>query len=273
MSIPARPLNSNAQSSMTGPTTGHVNCIFGFFGCQQGVSQNDIDSLVNQIQPKLEHEITQELESKTISASGKAVSPINFQTLSITSNPAVGQQGKTVTVTIQEQGSTGYILTHDVVHMAQQLVTRQAQQYGQNYLLLPSSITTGSPVIEGVDSGLIDIKIAVGCVVQYQFPPSELQAIPDGLKGRTLKDAMNYLAHLQGIDPNRIIIHFTKGKSNTLPGDSQRIKIISIYPVNLPPVHLQSVPTSTFTPTIDQGNGISPTPGDNTSPTATPTEN
>ena len=126
-SIPARPLNSNDQSSMKGPTTGQVNCTFGFFGCQRGVSQDDVDSLVSQIQPQLEQEITRELENKTISVSGKAVSPINFQTLSITSNPAVGEQGKTVTVTVQEQGSIGYILTNDVVHMAQQLVTRQAQ--------------------------------------------------------------------------------------------------------------------------------------------------
>ncbi|MGZ6385349.1 MAG: serine/threonine protein kinase [Ktedonobacteraceae bacterium] len=271
--IPAKPLNSSEQSSMTGPTTGQVNCIFGFFQCQQGVSQNDIDSLVSQIQPPLEQQITRELENKTISVSGKAVSPINFQMLSITSQPTVGETGKTVTVTVKEQGSTGYILTNDVVHMAQQLVTRQAQQYGANYLLLPSSITTGPPVIEGITSGLITIKIAAGCVVQYQFPLSELQVIPDALKGKTLKEAINYLAHLQGVDPKSILIHFTKGKSDTLPEDSQRIKITSIYPNSLPSVQLQNVPASTFTPTIDQGNGITPTPADTPSPTATPSDN
>ena len=271
--IPAKPLSSSEQSSMTGPTTGQVNCIFGFFQCQQGVSQNDIDSLVSQIQPQLEQQITRDLENKTISVSGKAVSSINFQMLSISSQPAVGETGKTVTVTVNEQGSTGYILTNDVVHMAQQLVTRQAEQYGANYLLLPSSITTGPPVIEGITSGLITIKIAAGCVVQYQFPLSELQVIPDALKGKTLKEAINYLAHLQGVDPKSILIHFTKGKSDTLPGDSQRIKITSIYPNSLPSVQLQNVPASTFTPTIDQGNGITPTPADTPSPTATPTNN
>ena len=271
--IPARPLSSNEQSSMKGSTTGRVNCTFGFFDCKRGVSQDDIDNLVSQIQPQLEQQITRDLENQTISVSGKAVGPINFQIQSITSNPAVGEEGKTVTVTMQEQGSIGYILTNDVVHMAQQLVTRQAQHYGPNYLLLPSSVTTGVPVIEGVDSGLINIKIAAGGIVQYQFPASELQAIPDGLKGRTLKDALNYLADLQGVDPNTIHIHFTKGKSDILPGDSQRIKIISIYPASLPPVHLLSVPPPTFTPTIDQGNGISPTPADTPSPTATPNDN
>jgi serine/threonine protein kinase len=265
-SIPARPFSISEQNSLAGPTTGMVDCVFGItdFGCKQGVSQNDVDSLVNQIQPKLEQEIKRELEQKVRNVSGTAVSTINFQTPSVTPTPAVGQVGKTVTVTIQEQGSIGYIITRDVMHMAQQLVTHQAQQYGQNFILLPSSITTGVPVIEGVDpSGFINIEIAAGCIVQYQFPQSELQAIPDGLKSRTLRDASNYLAHLPGVDSKTVIIHFTKGKSNTLPADPQRIKIITVYPASLPTVHLQNVPTPTFTPTTDQGNSLSPTPTDN----------
>jgi hypothetical protein len=265
-SIPARPFNVTEQSSPTGPTTGKVNCIFGIsdFGCQQGVSQDDVDSLVSQIQPQLEREITQELEQKVSNISGTAVSPISFQTPSVTPKPAVGEAGKTVTVTVQEQGSIGYIMTSDVQHMAQQLVTQQAQQYGQNYVLLTSSIRIGLPVIEGVDpSGFINIEIPAGCIVQYQFPKSELQAITDGLKGRTLKDANNYLVHQPGVDPKTVVIHFTVGKSDKLPGDSQRINIITIYPTNTPLVQLQSVPTPTFTPTTDQGNNISPTPTDN----------
>jgi hypothetical protein len=43
--------------------------------------------------------------------------------------------------------------------MAQQPITQQTQQYGQNYMLLLSSITTGMPVIERVDpSGFITIE-------------------------------------------------------------------------------------------------------------------
>jgi serine/threonine protein kinase len=263
MSIPAKPLNSSEQGTMTGPTTGRVNCTFGFFECQQGVSQNDVDNLVSQIQPGLEQQITQDLQSKTIAVSGKAVSSINFQILSITSHPAVGEKGKRVSVTVQEQGSMGYILNNDVVHMAQQLMTKQAEHYGQNYLLIPSSITIGTPSIEGGDSGLIDIKIAAGSIVQYQFPASELQAIPDALKSRSLQDALHYLEGLQGVDPNSIHIHFIKGKSNKLPGDAQYIKIVSIYPESLPPVRLQNVPASTYTPTINQGISPTPTQSDN----------
>jgi serine/threonine protein kinase len=276
-SIPARSFSVTEQSSLTGPTTGRVNCIFGIvdFGCTQGVSQNDVDSLVSQIQPTLEGQITQELKQKVSNISATAVGSIQFQTPSITSNPAVGEAGKTVTVTVQEQGSIGYIGTSDVQHMAQQLVTQQAQQYGQNYVLLTSSITIGQPVFEGVDpsSGFMTIEIPAGCIVQYRFPKSELQAITDGLKGRTLKDANNYLARQPGVDPKTVVIHFTGGKSDTLPGDSQRINIITIYPTNTPHVQLQSVPTPTFTPTTDQGNSISPTPTASPSPTVTPNDN
>jgi len=275
-SIPARPFSTSDQSSLTGPTTGKVNCIFGIvdFGCQRGVSQDDVDSMVSQIQPKLEQEITRELEQKVRSISGTAVSSINFQTLTITPNPAVGEQGKTVTVSMQEQGSIGYIITSDVQQLAQKLITQQAQQYGENFVLLPASITSGVPVIEGVDpSGFITIEIAAGCLVQYQFPQSELQTMIDSLKSRTLKDASNYLAHMPGVDSKTVVFHFTKGMSDSLPGDPQRIKIITIYPTSLPTVHLQIVPTPTLTPTTDQGNSISPTPSDTVTLTPTPTDN
>jgi serine/threonine protein kinase len=265
-SIPAHPFSTSDQSSLTGPTTGKVNCIFGIvdFGCQQGVSQADVDSLVSQIQPKLEREITRELEQKVRNISGTAVSSINFQTPSITPNPAIGEKGETVTVTMQEQGSIGYIITSDVQQLAQRLIKQRAQKYGQNFVLLPSSITIGVPVIEGVDpSGFITIEIAAGCLVQYQFPQSELQTITDGLKSRTLRDASNYLARMPGVDSKTVGIHFTKGMSDSLPGDPQQIKIITIYPASLPPVHLQSVPTPTFTPTTDQGDSNSPTPTNN----------
>jgi serine/threonine protein kinase len=267
-SIPARAFNITEQSSLTGPTTGRVNCVLGVFQCQQGVSQDDVDNLVSQMQPDLEKKITQALQQKTANARAMKVSSINFQIVSVTPNPAVGEVGNSVTVTLVEQGSIGYILNSDVENMAQQLVTQQARQYGQNYILLNSSITTGMPVVEGIGpSGIITIKIAAGCIVEYQFPASELQAIRNHLKSRTLKDASNYLAHMQGVDPKTVGIHFTRGKSNTLPGDPQQITIVPINPVSLPSIQLPGVPTPTFTASTDAGAGITPTP------TATPTDN
>jgi serine/threonine protein kinase len=276
MSIPARAFYSTKHSSQTGPTTGQVNCVLGVFQCQQGVSQDDVNNLVNQMQPDLENTITRELQQKIANARGLKISSINFQIVSIKSNPGINEVGKAVTVTLEEKGSAGYILNNDAQNMAQQLVTQQAQQYGQNYMLLHSSITTGAPVVEGVDSsGIITINIAAGCIVEFQFPASELQAMRDHLKSRTLKDATNYLANQQGVDSTTVGIHFTRGKSNTLPGDPQYITIAPINPASLPPVQLQSVPTPTYTPSTDGGADLTPTPVATLSPTpsATPTNN
>jgi serine/threonine protein kinase len=267
-SIPARALYSTEHSSQTGQTTGKVNCVFGVFQCQQGVSQDDVNNLVSQMQPDLENRIARELQQKIANSTGMKISSINFQIVSIQSDPGIDQVGKSVTVTLQEKGSAGYILNSDARNMAQQLMTQQAQQYGQNYMLLNSSITTGAPVVEGVDaSGIININIAAGCIVEYQFPASELQAMRDRLKSRTLKDASNYLAHQQGVDPRTVGIHFTKGKSDSLPGDPQYITIVPINPASLPPVQLPSVPTPTYTPSTDGGAALSPTPK------ATPSDN
>jgi serine/threonine protein kinase len=265
--IPARAFYSSERNSLTGPTTGQVNCVFDVFQCQQGVSQDDVNNLVSQMQPDLENKITQELQQKIANTRGMKVSSIHFQIVSIRSNPPINEVGNSVTVTLVEKGSVGYILDSDVQNMAQQLVTQQAQQYGQNYMLLNSSITTGVPVVEGIDpSGITTINIAAGGIVEYQLPSSELQALRDHLKNRTLKDASNYLAHQQGIDPKTVGIHFTRGHSDTLPGDPQQITIVPINPASLPPLPLQNVPTPAFTPSTD-ANGTTPIPA------ATPTDN
>ena len=158
------------------------------------------------------------------------------------------------------------MLNTDAQRVARQLVTQQAQQLWRNYTLLTPSISTGQPVIEQIsDAGVGTIAIAAGCVVEYQFSPSELQALPGRLKSKTLADADNYLAHQPGIDPKTVGIHFTSGKSTTLPGDSQQIKIVPMNPDNLPSVQLTSIPVPTFTPPADL------TPGDTPSPTPTQT--
>src|SRR6266487_4359918 len=273
-SIPARAFNRTEYSSINGPTTGLVNCIAGVFGCQQGVSQEDVNNLVSQMQPELQQKITRALQQKIANTRGMKVSLINFQIISIKSTPAIDEVGKSVTVSMEEKGSIGYILNSDVQTMARQLVTQQAQQYGQNYVLLTSSITTGVPVVEGTTkSGIITIEIAAGCLVEYQFPPPEIRTIRDHLKSRTLKEASTYLVHQQGVDPKAVDIHFTRGKSDTLPADPQHITIVPINPASLPPVQLPGVPTPTFTPSTDTDAGTTPTPVASLSPTATPNDN
>jgi serine/threonine protein kinase len=268
-SIPTRAFSSKDQAALTGPTTGRVECgFFGVFACKQGVSQVDVDGLVNQMQPSLESKITQGLQKQVADAGGNTVGQVNLSIVSVTPNPPVGSVGNAVTVTLVEQGSIGYIANGDVESLARQLLVQQAQQSWQNYMLMASTITMGTPVVEVVDpnSGQAQIEIAAGCVVKYQFSTAQLQAIPGALQGRTVSDARNFLAHLQGIDPKSVGIHFTRGGSTTLPGDRQQIRVVPINPGTLPNVQLQSAPTPTLTPSTDSTPGVLPSPtqtGDN----------
>lgn len=262
--IPAKGFTSNEQTSLTGPTTGQVNCVLGVFQCRQGVSQDDVDRLVSQMQPVLEQKIKQDLQSQLASVRGTQVGIINFQDPpTVTSDPPVGSVSKLVRVTLAEQGSIGYIVNADAQGVARQLLNQQAQQFGPNYTLIGSSITMGLPIVEGIDdSGQITVDIAAGGVVEYQFQAAQLQAIQNGLKSLSMNAARNFLTHQPGIDPKTLAIHFTRGGGDTLPGDVQQIKVIPLNPAGLPTVQLQNVPTPSFTPTT----GITPSPtpnGDN----------
>jgi len=265
-SIPDRVFSKTEQASLKGQTTGQVCGIFGVFNCKQAVSREDVDRLVSQMQPTLESKISQALQQQVTDARGTIIVPVNPSIVSETADPPVGSIGNRVTVTLVEQGSTGYIANGDVESVARQLLTQQAQQSWPNYLLIPRSITMSTPVVEGVDpnSGKVTIEIAAGGVVEYQFSSVQLQTIENALKNKTVSAARNYLMHLPGINPKTVDIHFTSGGGDTLPGDAQQIKVVTSTPGNLPDVQLQNVPTPTFTPPTDSGT--------TTSPTASPTQ-
>jgi hypothetical protein len=265
-SIPDRVFSKQEQTSLKGRTTGQVCDVFGVFSCKQAVSQDDVNGLVSQMQPTLEKEISQALQQQVTDARGTIIVPVNPSIVSETADPPVGSPGKTVKVTLVEQGSTGYIANGDVESVARQLLTQQAQQFWPNYLLIPASIRMSTPVVEGVDpnSGKVTIEIAAGGMVAYQFSSAQLQTIENALKNKTVSAARNYLIHLPGINPKTVDIHFTSGGGDTLPGDVQQIKIVTSTPGNLPNVQLQDVPASTFTPSTDSGT--------TTSPTASPTQ-
>src|SRR5216684_345626 len=240
-SIPDRAFSKQEQASLKGRTTGQVCGVFGVFNCKQAVSQEDVNGLVSQMQPTLEIKISQALQQQVTDARGTIIVPVNPSIVSETADPPVGSSGKTVTVTLEEQGSTGYIANGDVESVARQLLTQQAQQSWPNYLLIPASITMSTPVVEGVDpnSGKVTIEIAAGGVVEYQFSSVQLQKIENALKNKTVNTARNYLMNLPGIDPKTVGIHFTSGGGDTLPGDTQQIKVVTATPGNLPNVQLQ----------------------------------
>lgn len=245
--IPAKVLSENKQDAMTGPTTGKSNCLFGIIACQQSVADADVSSLAAQIHTNLMPKLAQDLRGKITAANGTQVGLISFLDASLVANPPVGTISNTVTVTLVEQASVGYIVKGDAQELAQQLLKHQV---GENYHLITSTVNIGEPVIEGVDSsGVVTIKIAAGGVELYSFPQSELQTIQQHLVGLTVRSAQTYIAQQPGIDAKTIAIRFTEGSSSTLPSDAQRIHIVDIAPTTYPSFNLQNIPTPTTTPT------------------------
>lgn len=263
--IPERALQSpQMTNSQTAATTGQVNCVIGSIGCQPGVSQNDVDTLTAQMRPALDQSIKQNLENQINSKHGTQIGSIYLSNTTITSNPQVGMPGKTVTVTITEQGSVGYYLKSDATQVARHALTSAIAQMGQGYQLVESTVTMGKFTIQSIDqaSGVSTIVVPEGAVARYRFSQAELDAISKGLVGKSLAAATTFLQNQQGVDPASVIIHFTSGNSKNMPGDTQHIKLIPLDPGSLPGVPL--TPVSGVTPTaitsaptstpIDNGN-------------------
>jgi hypothetical protein len=279
--IPVRVSTGNQTLSQTGPTTGQVNCSLGIFGCQQGVAASDADNLVAQIQPQLESKIGQQLDGQIASSGGIRVTNVKYTIVSAVPTPAIGQPGTSVKVVMVEQGSAGYIVNADATSVAHNALMNQVKQLGTNYTLLSNTVLIGRPVIQSVDTatGQVSLKIAASGIALYQFSDQQLQSIRTSLKGMKVKAATSFLASQPGIDPHSIAIHFTQGKSDTLPDSIGSITVVPLSVSSYPPVHLKTVPspignttTPTATPTATKPTAV-PTAAVTPTSTSTPQDN
>ena len=236
--IPVKTLASSKTGSLTGDTS--QTCILPGFGCENLVTSDDVDRISGQLKQSLDGQISQNLKSQLQGLGASQVGSIVFTTTSSTSDPQVGTQSKTVTVTMTEQGQVAYFLNHDAQELARLLLNQQVQKLGPNYMLIGSYTQIGQPIVDGVDnSGLVSIKIAAAGLVRYQFPPAQLSGIKNAIRGKKIKDAISYVKQQPGVDANTVAIHLTVG--NTMPGDIQHMKIVSNNPANYPPVELPKV--------------------------------
>ncbi len=246
--IPVQVLNSSKSGTLSGQTS--EQCIIPpIFGCQQVVTQDDVDHLSTQLRQSLDKQIQQDLQQQIQNKGGTQVGSIQPNDAPATSTPAVGTQSKTVTVTINGQrGQGAYFSNQDARTLALLLLKQQAQQLGANYGLLNASIQIGQPAYEGIDttSGQVLIAIAAAGVAQYHFPASQLLAIQKSLKGMKLANANAFVKQQPGVDPASVSIHISSGA--VMPSDSSKIKMITVNPSTFPTFTLPQVtpvPTST----------------------------
>ncbi len=250
--IPLRTLSDSQDGSLTGQTTGQQCPIFPFFGCQQSVSSSDVDTLSAQEQQNLNKSIAQNLQQQLTGKQGTLVGTVQYIDATPVANPAIGTVSKTVTVSINgQQGKEAYFLNSDAQTLAQQLLEQQVQQMGANYRLLAGTNQVGTPAIQGVDSnGQVLIAVAAGVAAQYHFPSSQIQHIASALQHMQKADALAYIKQQPGIDPGMVSISISMG--NTMPGNSQSIKMIPVNPASIPAVSLPQV-TPVNSPTTQDG--------------------
>ncbi|MGI9059773.1 MAG: protein kinase domain-containing protein [Ktedonobacteraceae bacterium] len=245
--IPVKALSSSKSGSLPGQTS--QQCVIPpIFGCQQVVTQDDVDRLSTQLRQSLDKQIQQDLQQQVQNKGGTQVGSIQVTDAPATSTPAVGTQSKTVTVTINGQhGQGAYFSNQDAKTLALLLLKQQAQRLGANYVLLNASIQIGQPAYEGIDtSGQVLIAIAAAGVAQYHFPASQLHAMQTGLKGMKLANANALLKQQPGVDPASVSIHISSG--DIMPSDLTKIKMITVNPTTFPTFTLPQVtpiPTST----------------------------
>ena len=263
-SIPARAKTLSQTGSQTGQTTGQ-QCDLFVFECKQAVSIVDVQNVSSQLRQTLISQLSSNIDRQLQAAHATGVGQKQFADLSVTNNPAVGTVSKTVTVTLTEQGSVEYVNNADAQQVARSLMSQQVQKLGSHYVLMNGAVQVGQPVIEAVtDQGVVTMKVAAAASAEYQFPASQLTAIPNAIKGMSLANARAYLRQQPGVDANSISIHFTLGGGNTLPFIASQIRIIPINPMNLPSATLPVVPTPAVTPTNTTTPQTTPTtPPDN----------
>ncbi len=243
-SVPAREKSDTLTRSLTGQTGQQCDQFF-FFRCRKVVTSTDIEILSSQLRQTLIPLLSSQMDGELQALHATEIGTKQFTDLSATSNPDIGTESNTVTVTLTEQGSVTYVDSGDMQQLARLLLV---QQLGPNHFLVDLTVQVGTPVFEGTtDLDVATMKVAAGGLEEYRWQATQLQAIANHIKGMTLADARAYLQHLPGVDASlvSISIHTLFGNSNTLPYDTSQIKLVAINPTSLPTTSLPTVPTPT----------------------------
>ena len=253
LSIPSLQKTATKTDSQSGPTTGQ-QCNGFFFDCQQVVSPDDVQNVYSQLQQSLTSQLSTQINSQLQAAGAETIGTIQFSDVSETNTPDIGAVSNSVTVTLAEQGSVEYVNKADVQQVARLLLARSL---ASNTTLVNSTLRVGQPVVESEnDAGVVTLGVAVAGVEEYHYPPAQLQAMQDHLKGMTLVQARLYLRQQPGVDANSvsISIHTLIGPADTLPYNVSQIKITPINPTVYPSATLPVVSTPTDTNSTPTSN-------------------
>ncbi|MBO0779414.1 MAG: serine/threonine protein kinase [Ktedonobacteraceae bacterium] len=243
--IPAFTLTTKKTASQSGETTVPLGCIL--FLCKRVVTFDDVNKLADKIRPPLQAQIRQDLSRQEQTGGFMQVGNVVFSDTdgTPTSKPGLGEESKTLTVTLTEQGTALAIKSKDARDLA---VTLLRQALPANFALIDQMTRVSQPVLLSISgSGDLKLAIAAGGVARYQVPKEQLNDIQNHVAGMKVSDARKYIIeHQAGLNGESTTISVSF--SDTLPSNVAQIKLIVADPAKLPPVRLPTLPA--VTPTI-----------------------
>jgi hypothetical protein len=239
--VPAFMLTSKKTTSQDGDTSLPLGCIF--FLCKRVVTFSDVNKLADQQRPQLEAQTKLDLQSQEQKGGFMQLGDIVFSDAdgTPTANPAIGEESKTVNVTLSEQGTTAALKVKDAHDLAVMLLRLSLPN---NFTLIDQLTRVSQPVLLSISSaGDMKLAIAAGGVMRYQIPDTQVNDIHSHINGMKVKDVRSYLAGQTGLSKDNVAVHVSFG--DTLPNNPTQINIITADPTNLPPVSIPNLPTAT----------------------------
>jgi serine/threonine protein kinase len=188
------------------------------------VAQADLDSVRNQLLPRLERQVLQKMQHQLATNETFAVAPA--YSVTNTANNQVGAQADHVLVTVNVSGSAIVYNRSTATHIAVQLLSKDAAQtLGQSYHMQGPPSLPGNPTGRSGKNGIVFLSITVKGLWLYNLTAQEMSNWPQAIKGSTTQAALAFLNGQPGVKSVEITLPFG---TDHLPSSVGDIKIVLV---------------------------------------------
>ncbi len=188
------------------------------------ISQADLDSVQNALAPKIQQQVTQQLQKQMLPDEVMVGQPA-YQITATPNNP-VGTQVDQVQVLVRVSGSVTVYNRNIANHTAAQLLSKEAvQTLGNNYQLQGTPAILASPQTQQGQNGVVYLSVSVRGLWIYALSTQQVSKWRQSIKGATSAAALAYLNEQPGVAT--VEIHLPFGADH-LPSSIDDIRIIQI---------------------------------------------
>jgi hypothetical protein len=188
------------------------------------VAQADLDGVRNQLVPRLERQVLQNIQRQLASGETIVVAPI--YSVSNSANNPVGAQSDHVQVTVNVSANAIAYNRATATHIAIQLLSKDAlQTLGQKYQVQGTPVLIGNPAAHPGKNGVVFLSITVKGLWLYNLTPQDMSNWPQVIKGSTTQAALAFLNVQPGVKSVEVSLPFG---TDHLPSSVSDIKIVLV---------------------------------------------